>query len=95
MGVVNAETIQAAAQSLGVAEASVFNLGVFLVPIITSAFCMGGFCFAFLMPKQYTAELVYKQFNLNKRYEVVKPSKIKQRIQYPFDAASIAVYNAL
>lgn len=95
IGIVNATDVQTASEMLGVPEATVFNLGVFLVPIITSAFCMGAFCFTFLMPKHYTPLAVYKQLNLrNTKYETIKP-KFKKPIVFPFNGASITVYNAL
>jgi hypothetical protein len=61
-GVVWAENAADAATKLGgVAEASVFNLGTLLVPIIVSIMCLLGFIVAFKMPRDYTPELVAKE----------------------------------
>ena len=61
-GVVWAENAADAATKLGgVVEASVFNLGTLLVPIIVSIMCLLGFIVAFKMPRDYTPELVAKE----------------------------------
>ena len=57
---------------LGVGEGSVFNLGAFMVPIITSAFCLLGFGLAFLLPKRFDTEHMGIQIVSAKKYEAMK-----------------------
>ena len=65
-GIVWAENITEAAAAFNVAEGSVFNLGLILVPFIVSLFCLLGFFVAFTMPKDYSGESVNKMLNLSK-----------------------------
>ena len=61
-GVNWADDRAAAALRFGVNEAEVFNLGTMLVPFIVSAVCIIGFFLAFLMPKDFSAHIVAKEF---------------------------------
>jgi Na+/melibiose symporter-like transporter len=59
-GIVWAENVSDAAASFGVLESATFNLGILLVPIVVSIFCIGGILLAFLMPKDYTPTEIAK-----------------------------------
>jgi hypothetical protein len=59
-GIVWAENVTDAAASFGVLESATFNLGILLVPIVVSIFCIGGILLAFLMPKDYTPTEIAK-----------------------------------
>lgn len=61
-GVVYAENTADAALKFGANEASVFNLGTLIVPIIVSVFCLAAFFIAFKMPKNYTVENLKDEF---------------------------------
>lgn len=78
-GIVWAETLAEAATKFGVAEANVFNLGLILVPIIVSLFCLIGFFVAFSMPKNYTPKRVAKAMNLEKEYEEYKHTFVEEQ----------------
>lgn len=54
-----------AAAHFGVDVAQVFNFGTMIVPFIVCAVCIIGFFLAFLMPRDYSAALIAKDF---KRY---------------------------
>lgn len=94
VGVVVASNIDEASILLHTTESNVFNLGVFIVPIITCAFCLIGFGLAFMMPKNYTGELVGVQIVGQEQYSALS-YRIKQPIKYPIDGASITVFNCL
>ena len=51
-----------AAAHFGVSVDQVFNFGTLLVPFIVSAVCIIGFFLAFLMPRDYSAVLIAKDF---------------------------------
>ncbi len=56
--VVWAESFTEAAEKIGCAELTVFNLGTLLVPFVVCIACVAGFFLAFRMPKDYSPELV-------------------------------------
>ncbi len=51
-----------AATMFGVSADTVFNLGTLLVPIIVSVMCVLGFFACFKMPKDFSPELIAKEF---------------------------------
>ncbi len=60
--IVWAEDIDAAAAEIGAEASTVFNFGTLLVPFIVCATCVLGFFIAFKMPKDYTPEIIAKEF---------------------------------
>lgn len=64
-GIKWADTVDQAAEALGVQKDQVFNLGALLVPVIVSIMCIVGFICAFRMPRDFSPELVAKEL---KRY---------------------------
>ena len=63
-GIVWAQSAQSAAEQFGLGSdfSSVFNLGNLLVPFIVCASCLGGFFLAFKMPKDYTPDVLAREF---------------------------------
>jgi Na+/melibiose symporter-like transporter len=63
-GIVWAQSAQSAAEEFGLGTdiSSVFNLGNLLVPFIVCASCLGGFFLAFKMPKDYTPDVLAREF---------------------------------
>lgn len=63
-GVVWAQSAEGAAAEFGFGTdiSSVFNLGNLLVPFIVCASCLGGFFLAFKMPKDYTPDVLAREF---------------------------------
>lgn len=61
-GIVWATNLQDAASKLGVAEEQAFNFGTLVVPFIVCAVCILGFFLAFLMPKDFSAPIVAREF---------------------------------
>ncbi len=59
--IVWAESIEDASAALN-AQGTVYNLGTLMVPFIVFAACFAGFLFAFRMPKDYSVEIVAKDF---------------------------------
>ena len=92
--VVWAENAIDAANSLGVLENQVFNLGTLLVPIIVSVFCFVGFLIAFKMPKHYSSEEVAKEIGLEKEYNEHKDLFPQEKLTL-YDEESILVNVAL
>ena len=85
---------QLAAEKMGVSVGSMVNLGTFLVPIVVAIFCLVGFAFSFRMLKNYSPKEVAYQLNLGEEYEAKK--KLFPEIkEYPFEASSLIVMNAL
>ena len=80
-GIVYAESLAEAATKFGVAENTVFNLGVLLVPVIVALFCMIAFGFTFLMPKNYSPKIVAKSLGLEKEYQENKHLFIEEKDQ--------------
>ncbi|MBR2975111.1 MAG: MFS transporter [Clostridia bacterium] len=62
LSVVWAESLADAAIKMGAAEATVFNLGTLLVPFIVAFTCALGAILARKMPRDYTPDLVAKEF---------------------------------
>ncbi len=60
--VVWAENITEAASKLGADVSSVYNLGTLLIPFIVAITCVLGFFLAFRMPKDFTPDLIAKEF---------------------------------
>lgn len=60
--VVWAESLAEAATKIGADAASVFNLGTLIVPFIVAGACILGVVLARKMPRDYTPELVAKEF---------------------------------
>ncbi|MBR2969678.1 MAG: MFS transporter [Clostridia bacterium] len=60
-GIVWGESISSIANSMGVLESQVFNLGNLIVPIIVSLMCVLGFILAFKMPKDYDSNTIAKE----------------------------------
>lgn len=91
-GIVRALNVAEAAAKFGVAEADVFNLGVLLVPIIVSVFCILGFILAFKMPKNYSPEEVSKEIGLEKEYVQNKDLFIQEKLSiYPKESILVNV----
>lgn len=61
-GFVWAKGVEAAAEQLGVDVAEVFNFGTMIVPFIVCVVCILGFLLAFLMPKDFAAHIVAREF---------------------------------
>jgi hypothetical protein len=63
-GIVWAQSAESAAAEFGLGAdiTSVFNLGNLLVPFIVCASCLGGFFLAFKMPKDYTPDVLAREF---------------------------------
>ena len=81
-GIVWAEDFADAALQFGVAESSVFSVGATLVPFIVCLACLIGFVLAFKMPKDYTPELVAKEFKkLDPSLDVSSVSKEGNKVQ--------------
>ncbi len=57
-----AENIQDAATHFSTDVSQVFNFGTMIVPFIVCAVCILGFFLAFLMPKDFSAPIVAKEF---------------------------------
>ena len=74
-GIVWAENFAEAATKFGVDIASVYNLGVILVPFIVSAFCALGFVLAFTMPKKYTHNEIIKYMNVDMSKVTLEPEE--------------------
>ena len=61
-GIVWASNTEEAAALLGVAENQAFNFGTLTVPFIVCAVCILGYFLAFMMPKDFSAPIVAKEF---------------------------------
>lgn len=73
---------------------TVFNLGLLLVPIIVSLFCIIGFVVAFFMPKNFSPKEVAKELKLEKEYEEHK-DLFPEEDKKPYEAESNIVNIAL
>ncbi|MBR5134558.1 MAG: MFS transporter [Clostridia bacterium] len=85
-GLVWASSVADAARQFGVDEIDVYNFGTMIVPFIVCAVCIIGFFLAFLMPKDFSAPIVAKEFkrfapDLDiSRFENEKPPVDRQEI---------------
>ncbi len=61
-GIVWAENIGEAADKLGARTDEVFNLGTMIIPFIVAIVCIIGFFIAYKMPRDYTPDIVAKEF---------------------------------
>jgi len=87
---------QVAAQQFGLGSdiSSVYNLGAFIVPFIVIIFCIVGFAVAFKMPKRYSHECIGWQI-IGKEEYIKQQAMLPKTFVYPFEKASITVYNCL
>lgn len=51
-----------AAETLGVAESGIYNLGTLIVPIVVCVMCLIGFIAAFKLPRDFSSEEIAKEF---------------------------------
>ena len=92
-GVIIPAAVNAASQ-LGVDPSTVYNLGTLLVPIAVAVCCMGGFCLAFFMPKNYSPKEVAYELGLGKEYEENRDIFPEEKVVF-FENESLAINNAL
>ncbi len=64
MSVTSALSIPEAAEKLQANEATVYNLGILIVPVIVCVMCVIGFFAAKKLPRDFTAELVAQELSL-------------------------------
>ena len=83
-----------ASEKLGVDAANVFNLGTTLVPIVVCVFCVVGFIVSFRMLKNYSPKEVSYGLGLGEQYEANRKLFPEEK-NYPFEASSLIVLNAL
>ena len=83
-----------ASEKLGVDAANVFNLGTTLVPIVVCVFCIVGFVVSFRMLKNYSPKEVSYGLGLGEQYEANRKLFPEEK-NYPFEASSLIVLNAL
>ena len=90
----NISSYQLAAESFGVSENAVFNLGTFLVPIIVCVMCIVGFIFSFRMLKNYSPKEVSYALGLGEEYEANR-NLFPEEKNHAFEGSSLIVLNAL